>query len=198
MIPIKTNPNKWAEAAVFQEWESTSLCPITDWHSPWHHPFPGDEVQSWDSSVPFLPAFCQQSLHWHSWLRTSPKVQMLLSSSRRVAWNPFGTTASPRGMGNPSHLRMGQMFPKLNYTPASPREGGEHHFGSPLDFEKTVLFSAFLPPKIHTLYLNSYLSDLSLFSAGSSCWLLHSLPGVSSATLVYGAGQKAGGGLPFG
>lgn len=27
MIPIKTKPDKWAEAAKFQEWEGTSLCP---------------------------------------------------------------------------------------------------------------------------------------------------------------------------
>lgn len=27
MIPIKTNPSKWAEAAKFQEWKNTSPCP---------------------------------------------------------------------------------------------------------------------------------------------------------------------------
>lgn len=125
---------------------------------------------------------------------------MLLEGSRRVAWSPSGTVARVGGRRNPSHLRMEQVFPKLNYPPASPREGGEHHFGSPsLDFERTIFFSALLPPKIHTIfYLNSYLNDLPLVSAGSSCWLLLIFPGVSPATLVNGTGQEAWGGLPFG
>lgn len=149
----------------------------TDWHSPWHHPY---RLQSWDSHVLSLFAFCQQSLHWQSWLKTPPKVQVLPGGCRTVAWSPSGTTARGRGRRNPSHLRM-------NCPPASPREGSEHHFGSPsLDFEKTVLFSHLLPPKIQSFYLNFYLNDLPLVSAGSSCWLLHSFPGMSPATLVYG------------
>lgn len=148
--PHKNKPQQVGRSSKVSGLEEQLTMSQINWHSPWHHPSIGDGLQSWDPHLPFLPTFCQGSFHWQSWLRTPPKVQMLLEGSKRVAWSPSASTARVRG--NPYHLRMEQMFPKLNYPPANPREGGEHHFGSPsLDFERTVLSSALLPLKIHTI-----------------------------------------------
>lgn len=168
-VPTKAKPSGWAEAA--KAWErgntppcllgkaGTALGTIPDTGQ---SAAPGQAC----TSPAHLPVFTPQAGLAQDTIKGAHTAWREQEGGLQLLWDHSKEQGQ---QGDPSHLRMEQIFPKLNCPPASPGEGGEHHFGSlSLGFEQTAVFCSPLPSQ-NTLYPNYYLNNLPLVSAGPSC-----------------------------